>query len=315
MQTAEPVRRAREIEEFTNLHFIHPIAGRLVVVLARLHIRPNAVSLAGMAFGVLAGVAYANYGNPLCAIAGFVLMIAWHVMDGADGQLARLTQAHSETGKILDGICDYVTFAAVYVGLATALGRQHGGWVWCVVIAAGACHAMQAAAYEAQREEYNFWRWGRKSTTLMELSAPPRPAAAAAPAQGLLDLLHGLYGRLQFLISGGTLVFHQRVAAALHARPELAGAIPQRYREVFAPMIRRWSVLSSNYRTLGIFICALANAPLYYFWFEIIGFSVIMVILISRQHARYALFFKGLDTAELAPATCAPGETGRPPGS
>ena len=75
---------------------------------ARLGITPNAVSLLGMAFGILAAFAYYHYRDLKWAIAGFVLMIAWHVMDGADGQLARLTNAQSELGKILDGICDGV---------------------------------------------------------------------------------------------------------------------------------------------------------------------------------------------------------------
>ena len=43
----------------------------------------------------LAGVAYAHYQDPRLTLAGFILMIAWHVMDGADGQLARLTHAQS----------------------------------------------------------------------------------------------------------------------------------------------------------------------------------------------------------------------------
>ncbi len=151
----------------TNLYFIHPIASRLTPIFAKLGISANAVSLAGMAFGISAGVAYYNYRDPRWAIAGFVLMIAWHVMDGADGQLARLTNSQSELGKILDGICDYVTFIAVYSALAAALTPRYGGWVWALAIVAGICHSVQAAAYEVQRQEYNFWGWGQKSAELV----------------------------------------------------------------------------------------------------------------------------------------------------
>ena len=159
MQTSEPVRRTSEIEEVTNLYLIHPAAGFLTPVFARLGISPNAVSLAGMGFGLLAGFAYYHYQDPRYATLGFLLMIAWHVMDGADGQLARLTHAQSELGKILDGTCDYVTFVAVYSALAAAVSRQSGEWVWALAIAAGVSHAVQGMAYEAQRQEYNFWGW------------------------------------------------------------------------------------------------------------------------------------------------------------
>ena len=126
METSESVRRESEIEEITNLYVIHPVSTFLTPRFARLGITPNAVSLAGMGFGILAGFAYYRYRDPRWAVVGFLLMIAWHVMDGADGQLARLTNAQSELGKILDGICDYVTFIAVYSALAAALSRNIG---------------------------------------------------------------------------------------------------------------------------------------------------------------------------------------------
>src|SRR5580692_13172531 len=87
-----PIRRTTEIEEITNLYFIHPLASRLVPLFARLRVTPNAVSILGMLFGILSAFANYRYWNLGSAITGFALMIAWHVMDGADGQLARFTE-------------------------------------------------------------------------------------------------------------------------------------------------------------------------------------------------------------------------------
>ena len=296
-EAAEPVRRPSEIEDVTNLYFVHPIASRLVPLLAAMHVHPNAVSVAGMAFGVLAGVAYSRYQDLRWTIAGFVLMVAWHVMDGADGQLARLTHSQSQSGKVLDGVCDYITFAAVYTGLALTLSRQHGGWVWGVTAVSGVCHAVQAGAYEMQREEYNFWSWNRRSAGLAALTAAAPQAPAASGVQRLADLLYRPYARVQRLTARVTVEFHRSLVAILESQSGQAGFIRRRYRDAFAPTIRRWSVLSSNYRTLGIFVCALAERPLYYFLFEIIGFSAILVVLLFEQHARGALFLRSLDTA------------------
>src|SRR5579884_2808715 len=102
----EPIRRTAEIEELTNLYFIHPAASRLVPLFARMHVTPNAVTLLGMLCGVAAGFAYGHFREVRFAIAGLVLMIAWHIMDGADGQLARLTRTQSQFGQVLDGISD-----------------------------------------------------------------------------------------------------------------------------------------------------------------------------------------------------------------
>ena len=295
METAEPVRRTLEIEEVSNLYFIHPIASWLTPRFAALGIHPNAVSIAGMAFGGLAGVAYRHYENAWCVIAGFVLMIAWHVMDGADGQLARLTKTQSPSGKVLDGICDYVTFIAVYSGLASSLERHFGGAVWLLAVAAGLCHALQSAVYEVLRQDYNFWGLGRKSAEFVGLTAAPHAPRALTPGQRLADLLHRAYVRLQFLAAGVTVAFYQRLSTAFDAEPERSAAIRLRYRETFAPLVRRWAVMSANYRTLGIFLFALAGAPQYYFWFEIVGFNAILLVLLAQRRAGYARFFAELD--------------------
>lgn len=294
MNSSAPIRRTAEIEEITNLYFIHPLAGRLVPLFARLHITPNAVSLTGLCFGLLAAFAYYRYQNPLWTVTGFVMMIAWHVMDGADGQLARFTHSQSQFGKVLDGLSDDLTFVAVYTALALALDREYGHKIYALVAAAAACHLVQAATYEAQRQEYDLWGWGRGSPP------PPRAAVAAAPvAQDLLGFLERLwYVSLSFPAARVMERIRVAMTAALDRQPGREALIRQRYREIFAPLLGQWSVLSANYRTLGIFACALLQAPQYYFWFTLIGFNAVMVWLIHRQGERCELLLDMLDAPD-----------------
>ncbi len=215
-------------------------------------------------------------------------MLVWHVMDGADGQLARLTKSYSELGKVLDGICDYVTFTAVYVGLALAMSAYMGGWVWALVVLSGAAHAVQSAAYEMQRQDYNFWGWGQQSAALPKLDAKPK---------GIAGYLHHLYARVQLWASGGAAEFHAEFAALLAANPRQDATLRAAYREQFAPVIRRWGVLCANYRTLGIFIAALIKLPVLYFVFEIVGFGAILLILLEAQKVHYRAFLAQVSTA------------------
>lgn len=281
-ETSEPVRRAEEIEEASNLYFIHPLSSWIVPHCARLGITPNQVSFAGMGCGIIAGVFYHFYPHTWCVFLGFVFMLAWHVFDGADGQLARLTNSFSDLGKLIDGICDYVTFAAVYAGLALALAAVHGGWVWCLVIFSGLSHAVQSAAYELQRQYYNAYGLGLKSTGLPDPAAPSRPYAAA--------WLQNAYTRAQFLIAGDAAAFHAKLAAVLAAHPDQVDAIRTRYCAVFAAAIRRWAILSSNSRTFGIFLCALAGMPLLYFLLETFALTAVLVALLADQRRRYESF-------------------------
>ncbi|RME61959.1 MAG: CDP-alcohol phosphatidyltransferase family protein, partial [Alphaproteobacteria bacterium] len=105
-----PGARPPEIEEWSNRLFLHPAAERLLPWLMRWHVSPNAVSLAGLGAGIGAGLAYYHAGKPAMAVLGLTLMLAWHILDGADGKLARRTGRTSAFGAVLDGICDYGCF-------------------------------------------------------------------------------------------------------------------------------------------------------------------------------------------------------------
>lgn len=280
-QATDPVRRTYEIEDPTNLYFIHPLSARLVPLFARAGVTPNTVSLIGMGCGILAGCAYHAYDASWCAVFGFFLMLCWHVMDGADGQLARLTKSYSELGKVLDGICDYVTFTAVYVGLTLTMSAKLGVWVWGVVALSGIAHAVQSAVYEMQRQDYNFIGLGRQSASLPELDKKP---------SGFAGYLHLVYARLQVWGSGGTAAFRYEIIKLLAETPNKADELRASFRQTFAPLVRRWGVLGANYRTLGLFIAAIVKLPILYFIFEIFGFSAILVALLASQRHHYRGF-------------------------
>jgi phosphatidylglycerophosphate synthase len=290
-----PIRRTSEIEEISNLYLIHPLAGRLVPIFARLRITPNAVSILGMLFGILSAFAYYRYWNLRSAITGFALMIAWHVMDGADGQLARFTGSYSYFGKVLDGVADIVTFLAVYTALAISLSHEHGDWMYGLVTVSAVCHMIQSASYEAQRQEYEYLGWGKKPQEPSTRNSPERGRDGNPGVRWLLNSLDRLfYVGLSFPTAGMSRKFRETMAAAMQREPGQTALMRQRYRETMAPQIRSWSILSANYRTLGIFISALFKVPEYYFGFEIVGFSLALAVLILRQSAAHAVLVERL---------------------
>jgi hypothetical protein len=119
------------------------------------------------------------------------------------------------------------------------------------------------------------------------------------------------YTGLSFPTAGITRKFRETMSAALQRQPGQAALIRQRYRETLAPQLRHWSILSANYRTLGIFISALLKAPEYYFGFEIIGFSAILAVLIWRQNASHEVLLSllRLDSSKEGSSEPAAGQT------
>ena len=286
----DSVKRTGEIEEFTNLHFIHPISGWLVPKLAAKNITPNMVSLTGMVFGILAGFAYHNYQTPYMAVVGFLCMIMWHIMDGADGQLARLTKSYSEVGKVLDGVCDYVTFISVYVGIGLMLSQQNIPNVWYIVLTAGALHAIQSSAYELQRGEYDYWGYGKESAGLPEIKHMIEDLKGKSFFPFMMSQLHIGYVRMQRRSSGINTQHREHLRDSLQDNPDKTNEIRDLYREVYAPAVNTWSIMCANYRTIAIFIACVIGQPIYFFWFEIAILTPVLILLVQKQRLVNQLF-------------------------
>jgi hypothetical protein len=199
---------------------------------------------------------------------------------------------------MLDGIADNVTFAAVYAALAVASSRRHGNWVYALAAISAVFHAIQSASYETERQEYEYLGWGKKPQEPPPRNSDARDRGGPGATRWLLDFLHRLFFiGLSFPTAGINGKFRETMAEALQNDPGRADLVRQHYRETLAPQIRSWSILSANYRTLGIFISTLFRAPEYYFGFEIVGFSVVLAVLIRRLNAAHEVLLSNLRLA------------------
>lgn len=152
-----PKARLPELEDPLNLHLFHPLAHRLALLLRPTGISPNAVSaLGGLCVAIAAG-AYTMLGWPLSVLLGFTFHMLWHVVDGADGDLARLTGRSSPAGELVDGVCDYAGHAVMYVALAAFLDDWLGIWAWLLSSLSAASRIAQSNHVETQRRVYQ-WR-------------------------------------------------------------------------------------------------------------------------------------------------------------
>ncbi len=105
-----------------------PISRQLI----KTPITPNMVSLFTLALSLVAGACFAFGGYWNCLI-GAVLGVWGSILDGCDGEVARLKLQVSAFGCWLDTICDYlyyfVTFAGVTIGVLRTKGDPSlAGW-------------------------------------------------------------------------------------------------------------------------------------------------------------------------------------------
>ncbi|HTU13327.1 MAG TPA: CDP-alcohol phosphatidyltransferase family protein [Allosphingosinicella sp.] len=151
------LNRPRELQDPLNLYFYHPLARRLAILLRPTRVSPNMVSVLSFCCLVAAAACFVGLAWPTNALAGFGFMLLWHVVDGADGDLARMTGRASATGELVDGVCDYAGNVTLYFAFAFLADDVWGGWAWLLAAAAGASHVVQTNHAETQRRLY-LWR-------------------------------------------------------------------------------------------------------------------------------------------------------------
>ncbi|MEW5725297.1 MAG: CDP-alcohol phosphatidyltransferase family protein [Thermodesulfobacteriota bacterium] len=166
------------------------LSARITPLLAgRPWVRPGMITVISAGLGSLAGLVY---GLGLGWTAGLLAGVA-QVLDGVDGQLARLTGRASPTGAFLDSVLDRYMDGALIVGLIVYLVRLPLGWpVWSLlVLGTLALVGSSNVSYSTARAETLSLDLGRPTlaakgtrTTVMVLCAffslfwPPLPAAA-----------------------------------------------------------------------------------------------------------------------------------------
>ncbi|NVJ99682.1 MAG: CDP-alcohol phosphatidyltransferase family protein [Alphaproteobacteria bacterium] len=266
--------RPGDIEDASNRYLIHPLSDKVVTLAHKLKLTPNSVSFLGLGCGLVAAVLYYQLPNVVAVVGGFLAMLGWHIFDGADGKLARLTGQTSAFGRIIDGICDHLVFGAVYIALVMHLmSTSYAPYAWWLAIGAGLSHALQAAGYEERRQKYQRRLKGQARENIEK---------ALLTIDGKRSFLAGLYDSAQKLVSGGASDFDTALAALRQTDVGCRKAAQLVSQTV--PMVRAWGILNANNRTFLICIFALVDQPALYFLFEIIVLNLVLLALMVAEH-------------------------------
>jgi len=94
-------------------------------------VHPNHVTLATLVLGVASGLVGMR-GGYFAAVAAALLLEAQSILDGVDGEMARLKHLRSRAGEWLDTIADDVSNLAFVTGIACNLVR--GGAAWAIIV-------------------------------------------------------------------------------------------------------------------------------------------------------------------------------------
>lgn len=269
--------RPRELQDALNFHLYHPLSWRLARFLAKTPVTPNMVSVAGAFFVLAAAFSYAQPGWPLPAIAGLLLHMTWHVVDGADGDLARMTGRSSPVGELVDGICDYSSHIVLYLVLGYLLQLQFGPAIWLLTVSSGVSHIIQSNHFEVQRRQYQWRVYGVAWLGSTKNDERTSEGGFGALRSGYLRLAGKLFSSA-----------NERIDSAIQQAegdPSRLHDLREIVRRQSASVLSRANMLSANHRTIALGISMLAGSPLYYLMYQLIALNLVMWRSIRAQDA------------------------------
>jgi phosphatidylglycerophosphate synthase len=126
-----------------------PISRQLI----KLPLTPNMVSMLVLGVSFASGAFFAR-GGYWSTLLGAFLSVAASVLDGCDGEVARLKLQSTRFGCWLETVCDYLYYLFVFGGMALGLARSSGNGVyltWGALLCFGAIMSFLVVSFTRQR--------------------------------------------------------------------------------------------------------------------------------------------------------------------
>lgn len=275
------------VEEWADRRFFRPLGWRIATALLPTRVSADAVTLASLVLGVLAGHLF-WYHSAWINAAGVLLFILSDLLDSVDGQLARARGTSTRMGRVLDGLADSGRFISLYGHLAARL--YAAGWGWggvALAIAALFSHSYQAAAADFIRQAYLHFAVGEGG----ELDIPEQASIGSASSfwERVTSWIYGDYIRRQAWLFPRTTA----LVRAWSGR-EVPASLRRSWAERQRWIVRDCAWIAQNIRFLLLALTAVPHWPAAYCWIVVGPLNLVLIVLIQaherepKYHAQLA---------------------------
>jgi phosphatidylglycerophosphate synthase len=173
----------KDTDGFMARNVERPISLAISRLLASTPVTPNQMTLFSVAVGLI-GAPFFLSAEPRWLTLGALLLLAHSILDGCDGELARLRFQESRWGGILDFWGDNVVHAVAFACMAIGWSRA-SGMDWPLTLGAAAVLGTIGSA------SFVYWRMMRAKTD----DGPLYTSVSTAPGRRLARLLDSLSRR------------------------------------------------------------------------------------------------------------------------
>jgi phosphatidylglycerophosphate synthase len=144
-----------DVEEILDLYINRRVAAPIVKLILNSSLTPNQVTIFSLFVG-LAGAVLLTIDTITPLISGGLIYFAL-VLDCVDGQLARSRDQASLSGRILDGLVDYINTTSFFVAMLI-FSLNNTQWspvtIWIIVGAAGLSDLVHSVLYDYYKNMY-----------------------------------------------------------------------------------------------------------------------------------------------------------------
>lgn len=280
MSLVESTYKSKDTEEVIDRIFFRPAGYGVALISAKLKITPNTLTIISIILGVTAGHLY-YYNSILINVIGIIIYLFADVLDSADGQLARMTNQISKTGRIFDGVATNLISISIYSHLIFRSLNLDFGWTIVIIAAiAGASHVIQAATADFYRHAYLYIVCGKEKSELDSSINIRKQIENLSWKGNYIDkfflIVYLDYTQRQELISRKFLELINYIKVNYENIPDW---LSKEYRNSFRKMNKYYNFLTVNSRTAAVAIAVLVNIPVLYFLFEIFVLNSVLLFV------------------------------------
>ncbi len=261
-----------EVEEIFDLFFYRPLAFFIVKTIYRTNITPNQLTLAAISMGVIAGFFYSQ-GSSEAAIIGALFFLMFNIFDCSDGQLARLKRNGTYTGRIIDGVADYIASISVFLGIGIGFSNSFANptLFWILLVLTGISNTFHAILVDYYRNRYLDYVLERKSTLEESLDEFRKEYNSLKNQKGKWfdRLIISLYLRYSYF---------QNKITSKKSNEKFFKATPQEYSEKNNKIIRLWVLLGPTSQVTAVIVFSFFLRFDLFFGLILLGFNFLAIV-------------------------------------
>jgi len=268
-----------EVEEILDLIIFRPPAFLLVKLIYRTPITPNQITWLSLFFGVF-GAFLITLGNATAYFLAGISFIIYNILDCSDGQLARLQNSGTLTGRIVDGSADYIVAVTSYlaIGFGFASNSNNPFLFWVLTVLAGLANALHSLALDYYRNQFLDYALDRKSMLGEELEQFEAEYSRLIKSKKwsldrFLIWVYLKYSRIQIKMSSKQTDIHNRIYN------------PKDYYKKNKRMIHLWTYIGPTTELTFMIICAFLNRWDIFLWGMVTVGNIYALILYIMQRS------------------------------